>query len=113
MSAERFYCKKAISRSRLSISGATGLKRPTLLMLRLMPSVTKLKPRVPGAMAKPTDISFQAEMSQARLDCNYNRAENTLTLSGSSITGSNPSAKVLACRSAHKAAPFTLATRAV
>ena len=44
-------------------------------------SVTKLKPGASAAAPKPADIAFQAEMSQAMLDCNYNRISNTLSLS--------------------------------
>jgi hypothetical protein len=54
---------------------------PATAVLSDAATVTKLKPGVAGAMAKATDISFQAEMSQARLDCNYARAENKLTIS--------------------------------
>lgn len=53
---------------------------PATAVLSDAATVTKLKPGISGAMAKPADVSFQAEMSQARLDCNYNRADNTLTI---------------------------------
>lgn len=44
-------------------------------------SVTKLKPGTSAAMPKPDDVVFRAEMSQAKLDCSYDRAANTLTVS--------------------------------
>jgi hypothetical protein len=53
---------------------------PATAVLSDAATVAKLKPGVSTAMAKATDISFQAEMSQARLDCNYNRADNKLVI---------------------------------
>jgi hypothetical protein len=53
---------------------------PASAVLSDAATVTKLKSGVSGAMAKPADVSFEAEMSQARLDCNYNRADNKLTV---------------------------------
>src|SRR5579872_1791527 len=43
-------------------------------------SVTKLKPGTSVAMPRPADVAFEAEMSQARLDCHYDRVANTLTV---------------------------------
>lgn len=62
-------------------------------------SVTKLKPGTAAAMTKPADISFQALMSQAQLDCNYDRNANTLVVNikfairasrGPALTGADP-----------------------
>lgn len=53
---------------------------PATAVLSDAATVAKLKPGISGAIAKPADVSFQAEMSQARLDCNYDRAENKLTI---------------------------------
>jgi hypothetical protein len=54
---------------------------PATAVLSDAATVTKLKTGVAGAMAKAADIAFQAEMSQARLDCSYDRAGNKLTVS--------------------------------
>jgi hypothetical protein len=43
-------------------------------------TVTKFKTGAPAAMPMPADIAFQAEMSQAKLDCNYNRNDNKLVV---------------------------------
>src|SRR5579872_316481 len=43
-------------------------------------SVTKLRPGTSPAMTRAADIAFQALMSQAQLDCNYDRGANTLTV---------------------------------
>jgi hypothetical protein len=62
-------------------------------------SVTKLRPGTPAAMTKPADVSFQALMSQAQLDCNYDRVANTLVVNvkfaikasrGPALSGANP-----------------------
>lgn len=62
-------------------------------------SVTKLRPGTPTAMTRPADIAFEAVMSQARLDCNYDRNANTLTVSvkfaikasrGPALSGADP-----------------------
>ena len=42
--------------------------------------VTKLKPGTSVGRVAPSDISLRAEMSQARLVCHYNRADNKLTV---------------------------------
>ena len=72
---------------------------PATAVLSDAATVAKLRPGVAGAMAKGTDVSFQAQMSQARLDCNYNRAENKLAISvkfavkasrGPAATAANP-----------------------
>lgn len=54
---------------------------PATAVLSDAASVTKLKPGTPAAMTRPADIAFQALMSQAQLDCNYDRVANTLTVS--------------------------------
>jgi hypothetical protein len=54
---------------------------PATAVLADAATVAKLKSGISGATAKPADVSFQAEMSQARLDCNYDRADNKLTIS--------------------------------
>ena len=43
-------------------------------------TVTKLKPGTPAASPSPANIAFTAEMSQAKLDCNYNRGQNKLSV---------------------------------
>ena len=62
-------------------------------------SVTKLRPGTSPAMTRPADIAFQALMSQARLDCNYDRNANTLVVNikfairasrGPGLTGADP-----------------------
>jgi hypothetical protein len=44
--------------------------------------VTKLKPGTPAAAAAPSaaNVAFTAEMSQAKLVCNYDRAKNSLNV---------------------------------
>jgi hypothetical protein len=42
--------------------------------------VTKLKPGTPPGQPNPANIAFTAEMSQAKLDCNFNREKNTLSV---------------------------------
>src|SRR5690348_918590 len=42
--------------------------------------VTKVKPGTSVARVASSDVSLQAEMSQARLVCHYNRADNKLTV---------------------------------
>ncbi len=53
---------------------------PATAVLSEAAMVTKLKPGTPATMSRAADVAFQAEMSQARLDCNYNRADNKLTV---------------------------------
>lgn len=62
-------------------------------------SVTKLRPGTSPAMTRPADIAFQALMSQAQLDCNYDRTANTLVVNvkfavrasrGPALTGADP-----------------------
>jgi len=43
-------------------------------------SVTKLKPGTQAATRDPANIAFTAEMSQAKLECNYDRDNNRLTV---------------------------------
>ena len=42
--------------------------------------VTKLKPGTPPGQPNPANIAFTAEMSQAKLDCNFNREQNRLSV---------------------------------
>jgi hypothetical protein len=44
--------------------------------------VTKLKPGTPAAAAGPAaaNVAFTAEMSQAKLNCNYDRSQNSLNV---------------------------------
>jgi hypothetical protein len=42
--------------------------------------VTKLKPGTPPGQQNPANIAFAAEMSQAKLDCNYDREQNRLSV---------------------------------
>ena len=53
---------------------------PATAVLSDAATVTKLKPGASVSMPKPADISFQAEMSQARLNCNFNRTDNKLAV---------------------------------
>jgi hypothetical protein len=43
-------------------------------------TVTKLKAGTQGVAPSPANIAFTAEMSQAKLDCNYNRGQNKLSV---------------------------------
>jgi hypothetical protein len=43
-------------------------------------TVTKLKPGTQAALPNPANVAFTAEMSQAKLDCNYDRAQNRLSV---------------------------------
>ncbi len=54
---------------------------PATAVLSDATTVTKLKPDASAAMPKTADVAFQAEMSQAKLDCNYNRNDNKLAVS--------------------------------
>jgi hypothetical protein len=42
--------------------------------------VTKLKPGTPPGQRNPANVAFTAEMSQAKLDCNYDRDKNRLSV---------------------------------
>ncbi len=53
---------------------------PATAVLSDAATVTKLKPGTSAAMSRAADVAFQAEMSQAKLDCNYNRTDNKLTV---------------------------------
>src|SRR6266436_9508455 len=62
-------------------------------------TVTKLRPGTPAASPSPANIAFTAEMSQAKLDCNYNRGQNKLSVDisfavkatrGPAATGADP-----------------------
>lgn len=72
---------------------------PATAVLYDAASVTKLKPGTPAATPRPADVSFNAEMSQAQLDCNYDRTANTLSVNvkfaikasrGPAAMGANP-----------------------
>src|SRR5258708_1828071 len=43
-------------------------------------TVTKLNPGTQAAGPTPANIAFTAEMSQAKLDCNYDRGQNKLSV---------------------------------
>ena len=43
-------------------------------------TVTKLKPGTQAAAPSPANVAFAAEMSQAKLDCNYDRGQNKLSV---------------------------------
>jgi hypothetical protein len=43
-------------------------------------TVTKLKSGTQAALPDPANVAFKAEMSQAKLDCNYNRGQNKLSV---------------------------------
>jgi hypothetical protein len=42
--------------------------------------VTKLRPGTPPGQPNAANVAFTAEMSQAKLDCNFNREKNTLSV---------------------------------
>jgi hypothetical protein len=58
----------------------TGPTCPSTAVLSDAVTVTKLKPGAQARMSNPADVAFQAEMSQAKLDCDYDRTENRLNL---------------------------------
>jgi hypothetical protein len=53
---------------------------PATAVLSDAVTVTKLKPGTPPGQPNPANIAFTAEMSQAKLDCNYNRDQNRLSV---------------------------------
>src|SRR5690349_13231680 len=53
---------------------------PATAVLTDAVTVTKLKPGTQTAGANPANVVFTAEMSQAKLDCSYNRGSNQLTV---------------------------------
>ena len=58
----------------------TGPICPSTGVLSDAVTVTKLKPGTQAALSNPANIAFTAEMSQAKLDCNYDRAQNKLSV---------------------------------
>ena len=72
---------------------------PATAVLSDAVTVTKLKPGSQTAGTNPTNVVLSAEMSQAKLDCNYNRNSNRLTVDinfavkatrGPAATGADP-----------------------
>src|SRR5437660_12111458 len=58
----------------------TGPICPSTAVLSDAVTVTKLKPGTQGALPNPANVAFTAEMSQAKLDCNYDRSQNKLSV---------------------------------
>ena len=58
----------------------TGPICPATAVLSDAVTVTKLKPGTLATVPIPANIAFSAEMSQAKLDCNYDRAQNKLSV---------------------------------
>jgi hypothetical protein len=72
---------------------------PSTAVLADADTVTKLKTGTPLGMQNQMSVVFSAEMSQAKLNCNYNRTENKLSLDlsfavkanrGPAATGADP-----------------------
>lgn len=53
---------------------------PSTAVLSDAVTVTKLKPGTQARAPSPADVMFQAEMSQAKLNCDFDRTKNRLTL---------------------------------
>src|SRR6266566_956362 len=53
----------------------TGPICPSTAVLSDAVTVTKLKPGTQAALPNPANVAFTAEMSQAKLDCDYDRAQ--------------------------------------
>jgi hypothetical protein len=53
---------------------------PATAVLSDAVTVTKLKPGTPPGQPNPANVAFTAEMSQAKLDCNYDREQNRLSV---------------------------------
>ena len=53
---------------------------PATAVLSDAVTVTKLKPGTPPGQPNPANVAFTAEMSQAKLDCNYDRDQNRLSV---------------------------------
>ncbi|HXJ01606.1 MAG TPA: hypothetical protein VNH44_10305 [Micropepsaceae bacterium] len=53
---------------------------PVTAVLSDAVTVTKLKPGTPATQPNPANVAFTAEMSQAKLNCTYDRVQNRLTL---------------------------------
>src|SRR3978361_122328 len=58
----------------------TGPVCPASAVLSDAVVVTKLKPGSPPGQRNPANVVFTAEMSQAKLDCDFNREKNTLSV---------------------------------
>ena len=58
----------------------TGPTCPSTAVLSDAVTVTKLKPGTQAALPNPANIAFSAEMSQAKLDCDYDRSANKLSV---------------------------------
>src|SRR5882672_11213370 len=58
----------------------TGPICPSTGVLSDAVTVTKLKPGTQAALPNPANVAFTAEMSQAKLDCDYNRGQNKLSV---------------------------------
>jgi len=58
----------------------TGPVCPVSAVLSDAASVTKLRPGTPAGSRDPANVVFAAEMSQAILDCDYDRDANRLTV---------------------------------
>jgi hypothetical protein len=58
----------------------TGPICPVTAVLSDAVTVTKLKPGTPPGPPNPANVAFTAEMSQAKLDCDYDREQNRLTV---------------------------------
>jgi hypothetical protein len=58
----------------------TGPVCPASAVLSDAVVVTKLKPGTPPGQPNPANVVFTAEMSQAKLDCDFNREKNTLSV---------------------------------
>ena len=77
----------------------TGPICPSTAVLSDAVTVTKLKPGTQAALPNPANVAFTAEMSQAKLDCNYDRSQNKLSVDinfavkaarGPAATGTDP-----------------------
>jgi hypothetical protein len=77
----------------------TGPICPSTAVLSDAVIVTKLKPGTQAALPNPANIAFTAEMSQAKLDCDYDRSLNKLSVDlsfavkaarGPAATGADP-----------------------
>jgi hypothetical protein len=53
---------------------------PATAVLSDAVTVTKLKPGTAPGQPNPANVAFTAEMSQAKLDCNYDRERNRLSV---------------------------------
>jgi hypothetical protein len=53
---------------------------PVTAVLSDATTVTKLRPGTPAGLHDPANVVFTAEMSQAMLDCDYDRSANRLTV---------------------------------